>query len=132
MHLRNYAQKQHSAVFKISVGQLNLEGQREIAVSEKCSPSMYQTITEGQFMFFQTKHSNSSELCYLELGFYPFLRDILETMNKLIQETQSDGKLYHSQSVSMNAKSWDSPRKLAYLDLVAILEGNLALNLEYN
>ena len=35
--------------------QLNLDGQWEVAISEKSYPSMYQNVTEGKFMFFDTK-----------------------------------------------------------------------------
>ena len=35
--------------------QVNLEGQWEVAVSEKSFPSMYQNITEGKFKFFDKK-----------------------------------------------------------------------------
>ena len=66
--------------------QLNLEGQWEVAVSEKSYPSMYQNVTEGKFMFFDKKRSTSSEFCYLEPGLYPFITDIVEAMNILIQE----------------------------------------------
>ena len=66
--------------------QLNLEGQWEVAISEISNPSMYQNVTEGKFMFFDRKLSNSSELYYLETGLYPSIMDIVEAMNILIQE----------------------------------------------
>ena len=37
--------------------QLNLKGQRELAISET---SMYQSVTEGKYMFFDTNFSKSS------------------------------------------------------------------------
>ena len=37
-------------------------------------------------MFFDKKISKSAEFYYLELGLYPFLTDIVEAMNTLIQE----------------------------------------------
>ena len=36
--------------------QLNLEDQREVAISERSYPSMYQNVTEGKFMFFEKKN----------------------------------------------------------------------------
>ena len=47
---------------------------------------MYQNVTEGKIKFFDKKLSNSSEFCYLEPGVYPFITDIVEAMNILIQE----------------------------------------------
>ena len=66
--------------------QLNLDGQWEVAISEISYPSMYQNVTEGKFMFFDTKLSKSSEFFYLEPGLYPSITDIVEAMNILIQE----------------------------------------------
>ena len=37
--------------------QLNLEGHWEVAISEVSYPSMYQKVTEGNFMFFDQKLS---------------------------------------------------------------------------
>ena len=69
--------------------QLNLDGQLEVAISEISYPSMYQSVTKGKFMFFDTKLSKSSEFYYLEPGLYPSIRDIVEVMNILIQERQN-------------------------------------------
>ena len=66
--------------------QLNLDGQWEVAISEISYPSMYQNVTEGKFMFFDKKLSESSEFYYLEPGLYPSITDIVEAMNILIQE----------------------------------------------
>ena len=66
--------------------QLNLDGQWEVAISEISHSSMYQNVTEGEFMFFDKKLSKSSELYYLEPGLYPSITDIVEAMNILIQE----------------------------------------------
>ena len=62
----------------------------------KSYPSMYQNVTEGEFMFFDKKLSKSSDFNYLEPGLYPSITDIVEAMNTLIQEKQSRRKLYHS------------------------------------
>ena len=47
---------------------------------------MYQIVTEGKFKIFHKKFSKSSEFYYLEPGLYPFITDIVEAMNILIQE----------------------------------------------
>ena len=73
--------------------QLNLEGQWEVAISEISYPSMYQNVTEGKFMFFDKKLSESSEFYYLEHGLYPSITDIVEAMNTLIQ-----GRHNHSEN----------------------------------
>ena len=49
-------------------------------------PSVYQNVTEGKFMFFDKKHSKSSQFCYLERVLYPSSTDIVEAMNILIQK----------------------------------------------
>ena len=66
--------------------QMNLEGQWEVAISEITYPSMYQNVTEGKFMFFDMKISNSPEFYCLESGLYPSVTDIVEATNTLIQE----------------------------------------------
>ena len=66
--------------------QLNLEGQWEVTISEISYPSMYQNVTEGKFMFFDKKFSNSSKFYHLEPGLYTSYTDIVETKNILIQE----------------------------------------------
>ena len=66
--------------------QLNLDGQWEVAISEKSYPSMYQNVTAGKFIVFDKKLSKSSEFYDLEPGLYPCITDIVEAMNILIQE----------------------------------------------
>ena len=67
--------------------QMKLEGQWEVAISEKSYPSMYQNVTEGKFSFFDSnKTFGSSENSYLEPGQYPSITDNVEAMNTLIQE----------------------------------------------
>ena len=65
---------------------LNLDGQWEVAISEISYSSMYQSVTEGKFVFFDEKLSKSSEFYYLEPGLYTSFTDIVEAMNILIQE----------------------------------------------
>ena len=45
--------------------QLNLDGQRGVAISEISYPSMYQNVTEGKFMFFDKILSKSVDFYYL-------------------------------------------------------------------
>ena len=66
--------------------QLNLEGQWEVAISEISYPSMYQIVTEGNFMFFDRKLSKSSDFYDVEPGLYPSITDIVEATDPLIQE----------------------------------------------
>ena len=66
--------------------QVNLEGQWEVAISEKSYPSMYQNITEGKFKFFDKIFSKSTSTYSIEPGLYTSITDIVEAMNKLIQE----------------------------------------------
>ena len=66
--------------------QLNLEGQFEVAISETSYPSIYQNITEGKFKFFDEKLSKSTSTYNLEPGLYTSITDIVEAMNRLIQE----------------------------------------------
>ena len=66
--------------------QLNLDGPWEVAISGISYPSMYQKVTEGNFMFFDKKLSKSSEFYYLEPGLYPSITDLVEAMTILIQE----------------------------------------------
>ena len=66
--------------------QLNLEGQWEVTISEISYPSMYQNITEGKFKFFDDKLSKSTSTHNIEPGLYTSITDIVEAMNRLIQE----------------------------------------------
>ena len=47
---------------------------------------MYQNITEGKFKFSDEKLSNSTSFYNLESGLYTSITDILEAMNRFIQE----------------------------------------------
>ena len=66
--------------------QVILEGQWEVAISEISYPSLYQNITEGYFKFFDEKLSKSTSTYSLEPGLNTSITDIVEAMNKLIQE----------------------------------------------
>ena len=81
-----FSDNTRSSFTKFLPEQLNLEGQWEVAISGISYPSMYQKVTEGKIMFFDTKLSKSSEFYYLEAGLYPSNTDNVEAMNTLIQE----------------------------------------------
>ena len=66
--------------------QIDLEGQWEVAISEKSYPSKYQNVTEGKFKIFDEKFSKSPTAHNLEPGLYSSITDIVEAMNMLIQE----------------------------------------------
>ena len=66
--------------------QLNLEGQWEVATSEISYPSMYPNITQGKIKFFDEKFSKYTSIYSLEAGLYISITDIVEAMNRLIQE----------------------------------------------
>ena len=76
--------------------QLNLEGQWEVAISEKSNTSMYKNVREKIHVFGQ-KHSKSPEMNYLEPGIHPSITDFVEAMNNLFDERHNHGeKLYHT------------------------------------
>ena len=78
-----------SSFTNFSPEQLNLEGQWEVAVSERSYPSMYQNVTKGKFLYFDKIFSKSSEFFYLEPGVYPSITDIVQAKNTFIQESQN-------------------------------------------
>ena len=80
--------------------QMNLDGQLEVATSEKSYPSRYQNITEGKFMFFDKKLSKSSKFYYLEPGLYLSITDIVEAMNTLFQERHNHTENFITVKVS--------------------------------
>lgn len=80
--------------------QINLQGQWEVAISEISYPSMYQNITEGKFLYYDTKHSPTSAPYYLEPGLYSSVTDIVEAMNTLIQERNKHNEICITVKVS--------------------------------
>ena len=66
--------------------QLNLEGQWEVSISEISYPSMCQNITEGKFKFSDEKLSKSTSTYNLEHSLYTSITDIVETINRVVQE----------------------------------------------
>ena len=89
-----------SSFTKFLPEQLNLDGQWEVAISEKSYPSMYQNVTEGEIIIFDKKLSKSSEFDYWELGLYLSFTDIVEAMNILIHERHNHTKNFIKFKVS--------------------------------
>ena len=85
--------------------QLNLEGQWEVAISEISYPSMYQNITEGKFKFFDEKLSKSTSTYNLEPGLQTSITDIVEAMNRLIQERNSHNETCITVKVSRRTQN---------------------------
>ena len=72
--------------------QLNLEGQREVAISKMFYLSMYQNATEGNFKIFDKRLSKLLELYYMEPGIYLFITIFVETMNTLIPKRHNHSR----------------------------------------
>ena len=63
-----------------------LDGQWEVAISEIFYQSLYQNVTEANFLFYDENFSKTAEAYYLEPGLYSSNTDIVEAMKTLIQE----------------------------------------------
>ena len=61
---------------------------------------MYQNVTEGKITFFNKRLSKSSEIYYLEPGFYASITDIVVAMNTLIQERHNHSEICITVKVS--------------------------------
>ena len=61
---------------------------------------MYRNVTEGKFMFFDKKHSNSSEFYYMGPGLYHSVTDIVKAMNTLIQDRHNHSEICITVKVS--------------------------------
>ena len=83
-----------SSFTNFSPEQLNLEVQWEVAISEISYPSLYQNITQGKFKFFDEKLSKSTSTYNLEPGLYTSITDIVEAMNRLVQERNIHNETY--------------------------------------
>ena len=67
-------------------------------------PSMYQNITEGKFKFFDENLSKSTSTYNLEPGLYTSVTDIVEAMNRLIQERKNHNETCITVKVSRRTK----------------------------
>ena len=59
--------------------EVNLEGQWEVAIPEISYPSVYQNVTDGEFLFYDAIYSKTTTACYLEPGLYSSNPDIVES-----------------------------------------------------
>ena len=82
-----------SSFTKFLPDQVNLEGQREVAISEISYPSMYQKVTDGKFLFYDAIYSKMTTAYYLEPGLYFSVPDIVEARNLLIQERNNHSEI---------------------------------------
>ena len=73
-------------------GQVNLEGQWEVVISENTYPSMYQNITDRYFKFFDEKLSKSTSTYNLNPGLCTSITETVEAMSTLIQERNNHNK----------------------------------------
>ena len=65
---------------------------------------MYQNVTEGKFLSFDKKFSNSSEVFHLEPGLHPSVMDVGEAMNTLAQERHDHNEKCITVKVSRKTK----------------------------
>ena len=65
---------------------------------------MYQNITEGIFKFFDEKFSKSTSTYNLEPGLYTSITDIVEAMNRLIQERNNHNETCITVKVSLRTQ----------------------------
>ena len=70
--------------------QINLDGEWEVAITELLYPSLYQNITEGKFFYLDeaTPDTKPSDYYTLDPGLYPSISDIVNEMNRKIQERE--------------------------------------------
>ena len=81
-----------------------MEGQWEVAISEKTYPSMYQNKTVGKIKFFDEKLSKSTSTYNLEPGLYTFITDIVEAMDTPIQERNNHNEICITVKVSRRSQ----------------------------
>ena len=96
-------------MYKFWPEHLILDGQMVVAFPEISQPSVYRIVTEGKFMLFDTKFSNSFDnrsrnKYYLEPDLNHSIFDNMDATNTLTQERPNHRNFYRSQSVSKNAK----------------------------
>ena len=65
---------------------------------------MYQNVTEGTFMFFDKKLSNSPDFYYLGAGLRLFVTIFVEALNTLIQQKHNQTETCITSEVSWRTK----------------------------
>ena len=70
--------------------QINLEGEWEVAIAELSYLSLNKNITEGKFFYLDeaTPNTKPSDYYALDPGLHPWISDIVNEMNKKIQERE--------------------------------------------
>ena len=70
--------------------QIDLDGKWEVAITELSYPSLCQNITEGKFFYLDeaTPDTKPSDYYILHPGQYPSISDIVNEMNRKIQERE--------------------------------------------
>ena len=70
--------------------QINLDGEWEVAITELSYPSLYQNITEDKFFYLEeaTSDTKPSDYYTLDPDLYPSISDIVNEMNRKIQERE--------------------------------------------
>ena len=76
-----------------------------VAISENAYPSMYHNITKGKFKFFDQKLSKPTSTYNLERGLYTSITDIVEVMNRLIQERNNHNETCITVKVSRKTQN---------------------------
>ena len=71
--------------------QINLEGEWEVSITELAYPSLYQNITDGKFFSLDaaTPDTKPSDYYRTDERLYPSISDIVNEMNKKIQEREN-------------------------------------------
>ena len=70
--------------------QINPDGEWEVSITELSYPSLYQNITEGKLFYLDeaTADTKPSDYYTLDPGLYPSISDIVNEMNRKIQERE--------------------------------------------
>ena len=105
MHLRNYFHAKQSNTLSSCANflpyQLNLEGQREVVISEISYPSIYQNARQGKNHIFLQNTFNLVRILLSGTQSVPFNHRFCGSHGHVhARETQSHRIFYHSQSVS--------------------------------
>ena len=74
---------------------VNLDGEWKVAITELSHPSLYQIITEGKFFYLDeaTPDTKPSDYYTFDPGINPSISDIVNEMNRKIQEREKYGKM---------------------------------------
>ena len=82
--------------------QINLEREWEVAFTELSYPSLYQNITEGKFFYLDgaTPNTKPSDYYTIDPGLYLSISDIVNEMNKKIQERKKYEIILHVNKIT--------------------------------